>query len=427
MSQTSSQHTKEPRLACVLLWSPLFTQPFIFREVEGLKAHVPLTVYTLYGKNLVHCSKAMRDAAPSVRTHGIKSLPSILLTLFREIATQPRRFFRLFRTSLCHKWPNLEVFGENLWAFCLGFLLAREFQTDGVTLIYAPWPRGTAQAAMIASSLTGIPFAITVRGDNLAPADPDLGLKMHNAALVRTNNYADQKRIEAFGAKEASGKTVLVYNSLTLDIPQTTVPAIASYHGERPLRLMALGRFDVTKGFDVLLKACALLRQKGLSFTLTLAGGGGIAMGLGKLEGELRSLTHTLGLDDCVSYPGLISHTELPRIMASHDIFLAPCVIDSSGRRDGIPNTVIEAMSMGLPVITTNIHALPEVIIDHETGLSVPPNDPASLCEAILTLANDPNLAVRLGNHAQEKAKKTFDPATNCKKVADLLKSMARS
>ncbi|MCR4667399.1 MAG: glycosyltransferase family 4 protein [Desulfovibrio sp.] len=421
MSRPSS-----PRLACILLWYPLFTQPFIFREIEGIRVHLPVTVYTLYGKNLAHCSDAMKERAHDVRTHGITFLPRLLLALFRELIRAPRRFLSLFREALCRPWPNLEIFGENLWAFCMAFPLARTLERDNINIIYAPWPRGTAMTALVIHRLTGIPFATTVRGDNLCPADPDLAWKMGEAALVRANNAADQVRIEAFGNGEARGRTCLVYNSLTLTETPPESPSILSYNSARPLRLMALGRFDVTKGFDVLIRSCAILRDRGLSFTLTLAGGGGIAMGLGKLEGELRALTAELGLSDRISYPGLLSHNELPTIFSAHDIFLAPCVIDASGRRDGIPNTVIEAMSMGMPVIASAIHALPELVEDGVTGLTVPQKDPDALARAVTKLAGDPGFAAELGKNAIKKVHTLFDPEVNCAKLAAILASLAK-
>ncbi|MBQ7617856.1 MAG: glycosyltransferase family 4 protein, partial [Desulfovibrio sp.] len=351
-----------PKVACLLLWYPLFTQPFIFREVEGLRKFCPLTVYTLYGKNLTHCSKEMLEVADQVETHGLRVLFSVVASMLKEICTQPRRFAKLFAQALLRRWPSLEIFGENLWAWLMGFYLAPKFVREKIEVIYAPWPRGTAQAAQVISQLTDIPFVITVRGDNLAPADPDLGEKMKRAAAVRANNAADQARIEAFGQGEARGKTSLIYNSLTLTLDQSPIQHILTYQKDRPLKIMALGRFDVTKGFDVLIKACALLRDQGLSATLTLAGGGGLAMGLGKLEGQLKNLCRELDLEDLVSFPGLISHNDLPALLAAHDIFAAPCVIDPFGRRDGIPNTVIEAMSLGLPIVASHLHALPEVI-----------------------------------------------------------------
>ncbi len=476
-----------PHVACVLLWYPLFTQPFIFREVQGLRQRLPVAVYSLYGPNLRHCSTEMRSVARETITMGTRALPVILAELLRQMFTRPVRLLRLFRRTMFRRWRSIETFGENLWAFCAGVYLARRLTEAGIDMIYAPWPRGTATAAWVAGSLAGLPFATCARGDNLEPADPDLGDKLDAAFLVRANNAADKGRIESFDRGQAKGKVELVYNGLTLpslvgeseaaaEAASGAAPVTASvtasvaasvtasgaalvaasgpgaavmsgpapvpasdasggYAGlvspleearpsaapeamPRPVRLLALGRFDVTKGFDVLLRACGILREQGLDFRLTLAGGGGKAMGLGNMQAELMRLHKELKLEGHVTMPGLISHNELPRLLGEHHIFAAPCVVHASGRRDGIPNTVIEALAYGLPVVSTTVNALPEVVRHGKTGLAVPPGDAKALAEAIAQLAGDRALAAQLARNGRLLAAQMFDPEANNDRLA---------
>ena len=438
-----------PHVACVLLWYPLFTQPFIFREVQGLRQRLPVSVYSLYGPNLRHCSTEMRSAARETITMGTRALPAILGELLRQMVAHPLRLGRLFRRTMFRRWRCIETLGENLWAFCAGVYLARRFKEAGIDMIYAPWPRGTATAAWVAGSLAGLPFATCARGDNLEPADPDLGDKLEAAFLVRANNAADKGRIENFDRGQAKGKVDLVYNGLTLPPPpgrsgsaaedaSAATPVRDGVHGyacamphleearpsavpepmTRPVRLLALGRFDVTKGFDVLLRACGILRRQGLDFRLTLAGGGGKAMGLGCMQAELMRLYKELKLEGYVTMPGLISHNELPRLLGEHDIFAAPCVVHASGRRDGIPNTVIEALAYGLPVVSTTVNALPEVVRHGKTGLAVPPGDAEALAEAIALLAGDTALAAHLARNGRLLAAHMFDPEANNDRLA---------
>ena len=496
-----------PHVACVLLWYPLFTQPFIFREVQGLRKRLPVSVYSLYGANLRHCSTEMQMAARQTHTLGTKALFAILAEVMRQVCAHPLRMGRLFRRTMFRRWRCIETMGENLWAFCAGVYLGRRFKEAGIDMIYAPWPRGTATAAWVAGSIAGLPFATCARGDNLEPADPDLGAKLDAAFLVRANNGADKARIENFDRGQAKGKVELVYNGLTLppledvclaepaeqgdqvgqaqadpaepleqarqaeqgaslaaqaspvhaspvhasladasptqaslaqaslghaslaccdfsdiahSLPQLeeVPPSPSPVPMARPVRLLALGRFDVTKGFDVLLRACGLLQDRGLDFTLTLAGGGGTVMGLGNMQAELTHLRKELGLEARVSMPGLISHNELPRLLRDHDIFVAPCVVHASGRRDGIPNTVIEALAYGLPVVSTTVNALPEVVRHGKTGLAVPQHDAAALADAVETLAKDAALAAGLARNGRLLAARMFDPEANNDRLA---------
>ena len=143
-------------------------------------------------------------------------------------------------------------------------------------------------------------------------------------------------------------------------------------------------------------------------------------MGLGHLGAQLVKMRKDLGLEKQVDMPGLISHNELPRILDEHDIFVAPCVVHASGRRDGIPNTVIEALAYALPVISTTVNALPEVVRDRETGLAIPPGDPQALAEAVLRLVGHPEEARRMGRNGALLARDMFDPHTNNLRLAEL-------
>ncbi|MEE0405516.1 MAG: glycosyltransferase family 4 protein, partial [Desulfovibrio sp.] len=376
-----------PHIAVILLWYPLFTQPFIFRDVESLRSRLPVSVITLYGRNLRHCSEEMKEAARDVHTMGTAALPTILSSFFITLCRHPLRLLHAAGKSLLYRWKSLETFGENLWAFLCGVHLARTLKEAGIDICYAPWPRGTTTAARTVYLLEGIPFATSARGDNLNPADPDLVDKLNDALFIRTNNAADARRITGL-APACADRLRLVYNSLSLEVDST-----AQVPMQPPVRLLAVGRFDITKGFDILLKACGILKERGRSFRLTLAGGGGTALGLGHMTQTILDLRKQLGLEKLVDLPGIVSHDQLPDLIRSHDIFLAPCVIHESGRRDGIPNTVIEAMSFGLPVIATNINAMPEIVRDGETGLLIPQKDPVALAGAICRLMDNPEEA----------------------------------
>lgn len=415
-SESENACCAAPHVAYLLLWYPLFTQPFIFREVEGLKAlGLPLTVYSLYGRHLKQCSPEMLRVAEQTRTHGVRMLPAFLEEFARQMLRRPCVILRLLGRCLFRRWPNLEVLGENVWAFLAGVYLARLLREDGIDMIHAPWPRGAATAALVASALSGIPFSTSARGDNLEPADPDLLDKLTAAQFIRANNRADMERMRAMLPAGSGDKIHLIYNSLTLKVRGQCPVRMQS-----PVRLLAVGRFDITKGFEYLLEACHILKQQGVAFRLTLAGGGGRTLGLGHVGPELKRLRHKWGLEEWVSMPGLVTHATLPDLFLEHDIFVAPCVIHASGRRDGIPNTIIEALAYGMPVVSSNINAIPEVVRQGETGVLTPQKDAAALADALRHLGEHPDEARRLGENGRRLTITMFDPITNTRALAAL-------
>lgn len=418
---STRQH--QPHVAYILLWYPVFTQPFIFREVQGLKSMgYPLSVYSLYGLSLDKCSAEMRSVAQDTQTLGMKALGLLLWALLSQCVRQPRRTLHLFRIFLTYNWSSLEILGENFWALLCGIYLSKVFQEAGIEHIHAPWPRGTATAAAVASYLSGIPFSTSARGDNLNPADPDLVPKLKAAQCIRANNKADAARISDLLPPEEREKIYLVYNSLTL-----AVRGQASAPLQAPVRLLSVGRFDITKGFEYLLDACKILKDEGLAFHLTLAGGGGRWLGLGLLGPQLKKQCTALGLDAYVSMPGLISHGDLPDVLMAHDIFVAPCVIHESGRRDGIPNTVIEALAYGLPTVTTDVNALPEIVRHQETGLTVPQRDAVALAQALRYMVEHPDEARRMGRQGSALVQEMFKPETNLRLLAHMFMTSSKA
>ena len=406
-----------PRVAYILLWYPVFTQPFIFREVEGLKAlGLPVTVYSLYGSYLHQCSPEMLAVAPETRCHGLRAVLPFLWALCRQLCQRPRVLLSLMRRCLFRRWPTWEVLGENVWGFVAGVYLAGQLRKDGMDCIHAPWPRGATMAALVASQLSGLPFSTAARGDNLAPADPDLVEKMCAAHFVRANNAADVARIrDMLPPQLAEGHVHLIYNSLTIPVLGHCPVRMAS-----PVRLLAVGRFDVTKGFEYLLEACKLLREQGFAFQLTLVGGGGHSLGLGHVGPKLLALRRQWGLEEVVHMQGLLSHEELGRVFLEHDIFVAPCIVHHSGRRDGIPNTVIEALAYGMPVVSTRVNGIPEVVRHEETGLLVEEKDAAALAAALRRMAAQPEEARRMGERGRQWVGRMFDPQRNTQALARL-------
>ncbi|MCL2122754.1 MAG: glycosyltransferase family 4 protein [Desulfovibrionaceae bacterium] len=416
----SQEHTRQhaapmPHVAYVLLWYPVFTQPFIFREVEGLKkAGLPLTVYSLYGRSLRQCSDEMRAAAYQTYSFGLRALGIFLLAFFRRLFCRPRDTLCLVREMLCRRWLRMESTAEALWGFLAGIYFARLFTEAGIDLIHAPWPRGAATAAWAASRLSGIPFSLAVRGDNLDPAEPDLVDKMEECLFIRANNQADKARMQRLLTPAVRDKIDLVYNSLTLRQEACRPACLMS-----PVRLLAVGRFSATKGFEYLLEACNILHEKNFSFTLTLVGGSGLAAG-GYLGPQLARMRATRGLKELVRMPGFVSHNELPQLLETHDIFVAPCIIAPSGERDGIPNVIIEAMAFGLPVISTRVNAIPEIVRNGETGITVPQRDAAALAEAVLYMCAHPDEARLMAANGRKLALEIFDEASNIRKLRDM-------
>ena len=205
-----------PKTAYILLWYPLPSETFIFREVENAKAAgMPFCVHALYGEARKHLSPQMAAVAPTVARLGARSIPRILADMAWWAVRRPIETARILATIPWRRWSCLEVAGENVWAMCAGFSLARQFLAAGIERIHAGWANGPATAAWVASRLSGIPFSFSARAGDIYPADGALAEKMRAATAILTNNKANIAYL-ADTAPEAAGKIRQIYNSLTL-------------------------------------------------------------------------------------------------------------------------------------------------------------------------------------------------------------------
>ena len=184
-------------------------------------------------------------------------------------------------------------------------------------------------------------------------------------------------------------------------------------HMQPPYRLLAVGRFARTKGFPDLLTAMARLRREKVPVTLTLVGDGNWHRKLVKLRDDL-------GLTQDVDMPGFIPHDQICGFMLDHDMLIMPSVVHANGDRDGIPNVIMEALSHRMPVISTDVCGIAEVVMDGETGLLVPQRDPRALANAVRRMVADRDAALAMAEAGRAHVEKLFDPTRNITAVYDL-------
>ena len=193
-----------------------------------------------------------------------------------------------------------------------------------------------------------------------------------------------------------------------LNTRQFTPSESAEQESALPL-LLTVGRMVEKKGFPVLLQACRLLKGNGVQFQCLFISGAGVR------EPEIVSLIQALDLADVVTVQPAVTQEELQKIYHQATLFVLPCQIAKNGDRDGIPNVLVEAMAAGLPVVSTDISGIPELIEDGVSGMLVPEKEAQRLAEAIAKLIASPALRMKFGRAAREKVCRLFDAEQNVK------------
>ena len=206
----------------------------------------------------------------------------------------------------------------------------------------------------------------------------------------------------------AREKISRVFNGIALAGFPPRAPAAG-----RP-RIISVGRYVEKKGFGDLIEACRLLRAQALDFECDLIGGG-------PLEAELAAQIERAGLAGIVRLRGPRAQEEVRREMLAAHLFVLACVPESGGGSDNLPTVIMEAMACGLPIVSTQLAGVPEMIASGVEGLLVAPRDPAALAAAMARLLTDGEEASRFGESAQVAARQKFDIAQTTAGLANLL------
>lgn len=184
--------------------------------------------------------------------------------------------------------------------------------------------------------------------------------------------------------------------------------------GDGVPKIVSVGRLIEKKGFADLIAACAILKREGVPFYCRI-------IGAGPLEAELRALILGHGLGHDVALEGARREEEVMRFLRGARVFALACTRERDGGMDNLPTVIVEAMACGLPVVSTRLAGIPEMIVENETGRLTRENDPAALAKALREILLDGALAQRLGQRARELAVERFSTETTVRALKHLL------
>lgn len=280
--------------------------------------------------------------------------------------------------------------------------LAALVRQRGITHLHAHFASVATTVARLAARLAGISYSFTAHAKDLyheSVRPDDLRRKLADAAAVVTVSDYNVDYLRAqFGADAARVRRV--YNGLDLERFPYCPPV------GRPPRIVTVGRLVEKKGFDVLVDACAILRDQGRRFECQIVGAG---EGRASLEAQIAEL----GLATTVQLIGPRPQGEVVALVQSGAVFAAPCVVGEDGNRDGMPTVLLEAMALGTPCVATDVTGIPELIVDGVTGVLVPERDPAALAAALARLLDDRSLGLALAEAARRRIEVGFNIVQN--------------
>lgn len=287
-------------------------------------------------------------------------------------------------------------------------LVARRVRRENARSLHAHFATAAAEVAGHAAALAGVPFTVTAHAKDIYTQENAARLpgRVERARAVVT--VSDHNRAHLLSVLPRADVRV-VRNGVALRDP------VGPSEGGP---VLCVARLVEKKGLDLLVDAIALLAPARPGLRLELIGGG-------PLMEELRARAGAAGVDGVISFRGPLSPADVEQAYRRCAMVALPCRIGDDGDRDGMPTVIVEALAHALPVVTTDVVGIGELVRHRRTGLLVPPEDPAALAAAIAELLDDGALARRLGAAGRRVVAGEYDPARSAAALAGVLAEVA--
>ncbi|MCL7487823.1 MAG: glycosyltransferase family 4 protein [Desulfobulbaceae bacterium] len=372
-----------PVLGMVLKGYPRISETFISNEIlllEQLGMRIRIFSMRHPREPFSHDSvKKIQARVDYLPTELFLEFPRLLLPTALEAVRQPSRFLDVLRMA-GERFARTRSLGTIKHLMQGAFLVNRFLRSSPeVAHLHAHFAHSPASVALFASRLGSLDFSFTAHAKDIYTSNPDqIREKISRASFVVTcTEYNRQFLANLAGAVATS--VYRVYHGIDLKL--------FTGHDQRrrprpPYRILSVARLTAKKGIPTILEALAMLRDQGVQFQYILIGDG-------DERDRILGLIFDLGLQDSCRWTGTLPHEQVVNEFARADLFALGCEIGPDGDRDGIPNVLVESLAMGLPAVGTWVSALPEIIINNETGLLSKPGDPRAMADNMHRLLTD--------------------------------------
>lgn len=393
-----------PLAMLVKIW-PKLSETFILEEVLAIeRRRMPLRLYALEPPTdaIRHPAvAAVRAPVICVPARNRRNAGDLAWHHARLLAVAPVAYLRTLWAAARRGRRGLDDFVRAGW-------LAVRLRDDGVAHLHAHFISTPADVGELVARLTGVPFSISAHAKDIYLSDPaDLRRKLAAARFTVTCTEDNRRTLAAI----APGARIRrMYHGIDLGAFHPRLRRATS----GPPLVLAVGRLRPKKGLDTLIDACHRLRARGAQFRCEI-------VGYGEERERLLAQIERAGLADRIVLPGKLMREQVIERYAAAAVFVQPSRVAADGDRDGIPNVLLEAMAMALPVVASRVAGIPELVADAHNGLLVEPDQPRALADAIEWLLQDPVRAARLGHAARARVSDAFDNDRNLHVLTDLL------
>jgi colanic acid/amylovoran biosynthesis glycosyltransferase len=395
-----------PRLLYVIGTYPSLTTTFIDREIELLRRRgVSVQVISLRRPDH-QLSPAQRSLKKDVRyVLPVKPL-RLMASHVRCAVSRPLAYLTTFVYLLTRRHPSLRARVKTLLHLGMAVHVSELVRRGpAVDHIHAHFVDRATTVALVIGRLLDLPYSATAHANDIYVAPVMLAEKIAGASFIATCTRYNADHLASIAPPGSAGKVVCIHHGLDLEAYE---PRRESEPGV-PM-ILSIAQLKPKKGLVDLIDACAELHARGYAFTCEL-------VGEGPLRNELQTRIDAHALGDVVELIGALDHAAVVARLRRASVFALPCVTAADGDRDGIPNVILEAMAMEVPVVSTRHSGIPEAVEDGQSGVLVEPHAPSALSNAIASLLDDPRQRRRFGERGRQIVLASFDIDDNAHRL----------
>jgi colanic acid/amylovoran biosynthesis glycosyltransferase len=400
------------KVAYIMSRFPKLTETFILYEILALeKKGIEVEIFPLLREQTKTIHKEAQELTEHAHFHPFIS-SKILAAHWCFIRRDFRTYFRTIAEVFSGTFGSLNFFIGALGILPKTVRFAYEMEQLGVQHVHAHFATHPAVAGLIIYRLTGIPFSFTAHGSDLHVEKRMLDKKIRAAKFVTTVSFFNQKLMVKEGGEETREKIHVLRCGVDTKLFS---PCEIKDQG-RSFQILCVASFEEVKGHKYLIDACKILSEQGLDFECHF-------VGYGPLRKQVENQVVELGLKDKFHLHGGLPRNMVLEMLAKSDVFVLASVPTRQGKREGIPVVLMEAMASGLPVISSQLSGIPELVDNGISGILIEPGDTEALARALVDLAADSAKNISFGLAGREKVLNEFDLEKNTLKLLDLFKT----
>jgi colanic acid/amylovoran biosynthesis glycosyltransferase len=392
---------------------PALSATFVYNEIIALERLgnrvIPFSVHCPMGSFKDKIVNGLKQRVTTLYGRQLSRIVGSHLRLLRKV---PKQYF----CTLIQLMTDMIRLGFQrntagiAYRFVYAGVLADELLKHRCQHIHVHFAHIPTDIAMYASKISDIGFSVTSHANDLFERGWLLKEKVERSCFFGTISEFNERFLAERGVNMDKVKVIRCGVDLT-QFKTRRWKALG-----QPVQVGVVGRLVEKKGIDVLIRAMALLKAQGISFKLTIVGNG-------PLESELKALVTTLELGENIIFLGALSHNEISDYIKSLDIFALPCKRDVHGDMDGVPVVLMEAMLAGVPVVSTQISGIPELVIDGMTGYCIAAPDENVLANTIGLIMTERTKTKQMASQAVSHVKDMFSLEGNARLLNDLIVS----